>query len=110
MSLFSPFKVFGKFQPVDEPEDCCAVILNGDFLNQLAEQRPVKGHQQIRPFFQNVQKFLRALDRLIVLGAQNVGFLQLCLAALFSQLVAAGYKNVRIDDGLLLELGQRNRS
>ena len=94
MSLFSPFKVFGKFQPVDEPEDCCAVILNGDFLNQLAEQRPVKGHKQIRPFFQNVQKFLRALDRLIVLGAQYAGFLQLCLAALFSQLVAAGYKKM----------------
>ena len=29
-------------------------------------------------------------------------------AALFSQLVAAGYKNVRIDDGLLLELGQQS--
>ena len=100
--------MFWDFQPVDEPEDCCAVILNGDFLNQLAERRPVKGHQQIRPFFQNVQKFLRALDRLIVLGAQNAGFLQLCLAALFSQLVAAGYKNVRIDDGLLLELGQQS--
>ena len=99
--------MFGKFQPIDEPEDCCAVILNGDFLNQLAEQRSVKGHQQIQPFFQNVQKCLRALDHLIVIGAQNAGFLQLRLTALFSQLVAAGYKNVRIDNALLLELGQK---
>lgn len=86
--MFSPFKAFRQLQSVDESEGCCAVILNSDFLNQLAEQRPVKGHQQIRPFFQNVQKFLRARDRLIVLGAQNVGFFQLYLAALFSQLVA----------------------
>ncbi len=94
MSLFSPFKVFGKFQPVDEPEDCCAVILNGDRLNQFAERCLIEGRQQIRPIFQNVQKFLRALDRLIVLGAQYAGFLQLCLAALFGQLIAAGYKKM----------------
>ena len=100
--------MFRKLQPVDQAEADDAVILDGDRLNQFAEQCLIEGRQQIRPIFQNVQKLLCALDCLIVFGAENAGFFQLCLAALFSQLVAAGYKNVRIDDGLLLELGQQS--
>lgn len=98
--------MFRKLQPVDQAEADGAVILDGDRLNQFAEQCLIEGRQQIRPIFQNVQKLLCALNCLIVFGAEDAGFFQFCLAALFSQLIALEYKNIRIDHGLLLELGQ----
>lgn len=101
--------MFRKLQPVDQAEADGAVILNGNRLNQFAEQCLIEGHQQIRPIFQNVQKLLCALDCLIVFGTENAGFFQICIAALLSQLIALEYKNIRIDHGLLLELGN-NRS
>ena len=48
------------------------------------------------------------LDGVILLRPQNALLLELQLSAALRKQIAAGYKNVRIDAALLLELGQKS--
>lgn len=81
-------------------------MLHDDLCNQLAEQLLIERLQKFRPGFQYLQQDLSLPDGLILLGLQKPFLFQFGGAELFSQRVAPGNINVRIDKALLLQLGQ----
>ena len=50
---------------------------------------------------------MRLRDSIIPAGIQKAFLFQFCGAELFGQLIASGYKNVRINAALLFEHGQK---
>lgn len=63
--------------------------------------------EEVRPILQQGYQLLRPLGGGIPLGSHKFLFVQLGLPELAGQLVAFGYKNVRINEAVLLEEGQR---
>ena len=83
------------------------VALHDDFRNKRAAQLCVGAVEEVRPILQHGYQLLRPLGGGIPLGSHKLLFVQLGLPELAGQLVAFGYKNVRINEAVLLEEGQR---
>lgn len=88
-----------------EAED--VVALHDDFCNECAAQLCVGAVEEVRPILQQGYQLPRPLGGGIPLGSHKFLFVQLGLPELAGQLVAFGYKNVRINEAVLLEEGQR---
>lgn len=83
------------------------VALHDDFRNKRAAQLCVGAVEEVRPILQQGYQLPRPLGGGIPLGSHKLLFVQLGLPELAGQLVAFGYKNVRINEAVLLEEGQR---
>ena len=83
------------------------VALHDDFRNKRAAQLCVGAVEEVRPILQQGYQIPRPLGGGIPLGSHKLLFVQLGLPELTGQLVAFGYKNVRINEAVLLEEGQR---
>ena len=83
------------------------VALYNDFRDQRAAQLCVWAVEEVRPILQQGYQLPRPLGGGIPLGSHKLLFVQLGLPELAGQLVAFGYKNVRINEAVLLEEGQR---
>ena len=103
-----PFYFFCDLQPVEKPEAQFFIVYDHDFLDQIAKQLLIEGVQPVRPAFKNIQHVLCLLDGMILLRPQDAFLLELQFPAALRKQIAAGYKNVRIDAALLLELGQKS--
>ena len=68
----------------------------------------IEGVQPVRPAFKNIQQILCLLNGVVLLRSQDAFLLEFQFPAAFRKQIAAGYKNVRIDAALLLELGQKS--
>ena len=83
------------------------VALHDDFRDQRTAQLCVWVVEEVRPILQQCYQLPRPLGGGIPLGIHKLFFVQLGLSELAGQLVAFGYKNVRINEAVLLEEGQR---
>ena len=83
------------------------VTLHDDFRNKRAAELCVGVVEEVRPILQQGYQLPRPLGGGIPLGSHKFLFVQLGLPELAGQLVAFGYKNVRINEAVLLEEGQR---
>ena len=83
------------------------VALHDDLRNERAAQLCVGAVEEVRPILQQGYQLPRPLGGGIPLGSHKFLFVQLGLPELAGQLVAFGYKNVRINEAVLLEEGQR---
>lgn len=83
------------------------VALHDDFRNECAAQLCVGVVEEVRSILQQGYQLPRPLGGGIPLGSHKLLFVQLGLPELAGQLVAFGYKNVRINEAVLLEEGQR---
>lgn len=83
------------------------VALHDDLRNERAAQLCVWAVEEVRPILQQGYQLPRPLGGGIPLGSHKFLFVQLGLPELAGQFVAFGYKNVRINEAVLLEEGQR---
>ena len=83
------------------------VALYGNFFNKFTQQFRVGVVEEVRPILQQCYQLSRPLGGGIPLGIHQLLFVQLGLPELAGQFVAFGYKNVRINEAVLLEEGQR---
>ena len=83
------------------------IALHDDFCNKRAAELCVGVVEEVRPILQQGYQLPRPLGGGIPLGSHKLLFVQLGLPELAGQLVAFGYKNVRINEAVLLEEGQR---
>ena len=83
------------------------IALYGNFFNKFTHQFRIGAVEEIRPILQQGYQLPRLLGGGILLGIHQLFFVQLGLPELTGQLVAFGYKNVRINEAVLLEEGQR---
>ena len=83
------------------------IALYGNFFNKFTHQFRIGAVEEIRPILQQGYQLPRLLGGGILLGIHQLFFVQLGLPELTGQLVAFGYKNVRINEAVLLEKGQR---
>ena len=83
------------------------VALHDDFRNECAAQLCIWAVEEVRPILQQGYQLSCLLGGGILLGSHQLFFVQLGLPELAGQLVAFGYKNVRINEAVLLEEGQR---
>lgn len=82
-------------------------VLDDDPIHEGAEQVSVKCIYERRAFGQDVYQLLCLLNGLITLGLKDAAFFLLGLLELLCDGIAAGYKNIRINESLLLEHGQK---
>lgn len=82
-----PFDFLRKLQTVYKPEANPFIALYYDFINQLAEQLPIKGFQIFRPIRWNSQKLPCFGQGIVPILLQERFFLPLGLAELLRQLV-----------------------
>ena len=83
------------------------VALHDDFRNECAAQLCVGVVEEVRSILQQGYQLPRPLGGGIPLGIHKLLFVQLGLPELTGQFIAFGYKNVRINEAVLLEEGQR---
>ena len=83
------------------------VALHDDFRNKRAAELCAGVVEEVRPILQQGYQLPRPMGGGIPLGIHKLLFVQLGLPELAGQLVAFGYKNVRINEAVLLEEGQR---
>lgn len=83
------------------------VALHDDLRNERAAQLCVWAVEEVRPILQQGYQLPRPLGGGIPLGIHKLLFVQLGLPELTGQFIAFGYKNVRINEAVLLEEGQR---
>lgn len=83
------------------------VALHDDFRNECAAQLCVGVVEEVRSILQQDYQLPRPLGGGIPLGIHKLLFVQLGLPELTGQFIAFGYKNVRINEAVLLEEGQR---
>ena len=83
------------------------VALHDNFRNECAAEFCVWAVEEVWPILQQGYQLPRPMGGGIPLGIHKLLFVQLGLPELAGQLVAFGYKNVRINEAVLLEEGQR---
>ena len=99
---------YAPFDSIPELAEAEGIIaLYGNFFNKFTHQFRIGAVEEIRPILQQGYQLPRLLGGGILLGIHQLFFVQLGLPELTGQLVAFGYKNVRINEAVLLEKGQR---
>lgn len=82
------------------------VAFHNDLINKLTEQLRIKAVKEVRAIIQDFHQFSRLDDGIVAINGQETLLLPLYSAELFGQLIALEYKNVRINEALLFQLGQ----
>ena len=74
--------------------------------NQLAEQLLIEGFQHFRTGFYCFQQLLGTVEDAAILLLKNFFLLLLGVAKLLCQLIAFGYKNIRVNHAPPVQRGQ----